>query len=123
MDDISFFVFGFIDIYTYESLLVKEISKTTLSIYIYIFVESVSCHVSLSHYVSIYLSLYIFILIDSSNQAGSSNVTEKGGSKYGVHQGNGTNWMIYHFLFFDLYIYICIHIYESLLVKEISKTT
>ena len=89
-------------LHTYESLLVKEISKTTLSI------ETVSCHVSLSHYVSTYVSIYI--LIDSSNQAGSSNVTEKGGSKYGVHQGNGTNWMIYHFLFFDLYIYIFIYI-------------
>ena len=48
--------FVFLEIYryihTYESLLVKEISKTTLSI------ENVSCHVSLSHYVSIYLSIY-----------------------------------------------------------------
>ena len=48
---ITFFksIYIYIFICTYESLLVKDISKTTLSI------ESVSCHVSLSHFVTIYI--------------------------------------------------------------------
>ena len=87
----------FFEIYIYESLLVKEISKTTLSI------ENVSCHVSLSHYVSLYLFIYKY-LIDSSNQVVSSNVIARGGSKYGVHQGNGAIWRMYHFIFINLFL-------------------
>ena len=74
----------------------------------------------MSHCLTMYQYIYLNIWIDSSNPVGSSNVTGKGGSKYGVHQGNGTIWRMYHFCFFR---YIFLHTYESLLVKEISKTT
>ena len=71
----------------------------------------------MSHCLTMYHYIYIYV-IDSSNQVGSSNVTEKGGSKYGVHQGNGTIWRMYHFcLFFEIYIYIIlysIYIYKIL---------
>ena len=117
-----FCFFRYIFLHTYESLLVKEISKTTLSI------ENVSCHVSLSHY-STYVSIYIYkYLIDSSNQVGSSNVIERGGSKYGVHQGNGAIWRMYHFIYTNLFLWkryqkqLFLYIYIERVFRHVSSS-
>ena len=49
------------------------------------------------------------------NFASPSAKRKKGGSKYGVHQGNGDIWMLY------IYIFIFCLFAESPLVKEMSS--
>ena len=80
-------------------------------------------------YIYLFLCIYIYnvcLIITShhvSFESGSEtseipSVRQKGGSKYGVHQGNGAIWMMMFVSTFFAYIYRYIHVYTYIYIYK-----